>query len=137
MNARRSFIAVSGLAMLLAAALTGCQGETNVQTGIAPRKVADALHALMESDRTVYTQHVVNRLTEVHGVIEASEHWKEEPALPLPAQMFRMGAELVAEKEAGFTYSLLSLWPINSQNRPRTQAEEDGLQFTIDNAWEL
>ena len=47
--------------------------------------------------------------------------------------MFRMGAEMVADKDAGFTYSLLSLWPINKQNTPRTDAEKSGLQFVADN----
>jgi hypothetical protein len=95
--------------------------------------MADALHAVMEADRTVYTRNVVNRLTKEKQVITASEHWKDEAALPLPAQMFRMGAEMVAEKDAGFTYSLLSMWPINKQNSPRTEVEKAGLQFVVDN----
>ena len=52
----------------------------------------------------------------------------DESALPLPAQMFRMGAEMVAEKDPGFTYSLLSIWPINKQNTPRTDVEKAGLK---------
>jgi hypothetical protein len=28
-----------------------------------------------------------------------SARWKDDKALPLPAQMFRMGAEMVAEKK--------------------------------------
>ena len=36
-------------------------------------------------------------------VIGASENFMDEKKLPLPAQMFRMGSELVAENpEAGF-----------------------------------
>jgi hypothetical protein len=46
--------------------------------------------------------------------------------------MFRMGAEMVAEKNAGFTYSLLSLWPVNKQNEPKTEVEKSGLQFVAD-----
>ena len=101
--------------------------------GISPQKMADALHAVMESDRIVYTRKVVNRLVKEEGVIKASEHWMDDKALPLPAQMFRMGAEMVTEKNVGFTYSLLSLWPVNKQNVPKTDIEKAGLQAVVDN----
>jgi hypothetical protein len=108
--------------------------------GLDPKKVADMLHAVMEADRTVYTQEVVNRLVKKELVkivnpttnepepFKASEQWKTEHGkLPLPAQMFRMGAEKVTEKNVGFTYALLSKWPINAQNKAKTQAETEGL----------
>jgi hypothetical protein len=110
----------------------GCKQSESTATGIAPHAMADALHAVMESDRTIYTRMVVNRLQNEEKVIKASEHWKDDKALPLPAQMFRMGAEMVAEKNAGFTYSLLSLWPVNKQNEPKTEVEKSGLQFVAD-----
>jgi len=108
-----------------------CGGTESV--GVPPRTMADALHAVLESDRTVYTRNVVNRLQNEEQVIKASEHWKDDKALPLPAQMFRMGSEMVAEKNAGFTYALISLWPVNKQNVARTEAEEKGLRFVADN----
>jgi hypothetical protein len=46
--------------------------------------------------------------------------------------MFRFGAERVAEKKLGFSYSLLSLWPVNKQNAPRTEAEKAGLKTVVD-----
>jgi Protein of unknown function (DUF3365) len=95
--------------------------------GVSYQRMADALHAVMEADRTAYTKAVVNRLQNEEKVIEASEHWKDDKALLLPAQMFRMGSELVAQKNAGFSYSLLSLWAVNKQNTPKTAAEKDGL----------
>ena len=110
--------------------LAGCGGEQ--EASVTPRQMADSLHAVMEADRTVYTQRVVNRLVNEEGVIEASEHWQDDRALPLPAQMFRMGAEEAAESDAGFSYSLQSLWPINDQNAPRTDAEKEGLQAVAD-----
>jgi hypothetical protein len=87
----------------------------------------------MESDRTVYTKNVVNRLQNQENVIKASEHWKDDKALPLPAQMFRMGAEMASKKNAGFTYSLLSKWPINKQNAAKTDLEKKGLDFVAEN----
>ncbi|HAC34591.1 MAG TPA: hypothetical protein DCF45_08760 [Gammaproteobacteria bacterium] len=105
---------------------------------ITPRAMADALHLVMDSDRTVYTRKIVNRLTKKDKVITASEHFEDEQALVLPAQMFRFGSEMVAERAAklpdvNFSYSLQSLWPINSQNAPKTEAEKTGLQYIIDN----
>ena len=95
--------------------------------------MADALFAVMEADRAVYTKKVINRLVKDEKVIKASEHWQDEKALPLPAQMFRMGSERVAEKTSDFSYSLISAWPINKQNEPKTQAEEEGVKFIEDN----
>lgn len=115
-------------ALALAGAITTLAAGAAIAEGVSYKRMADALHAVMESDRTVYTRMVVNRLQTEEKVIKASEHWKDEKALPLPAQMFRYGAEMVAEKNAGFTYSLLSLWPVNKQNAPRTAAEKAGLE---------
>jgi hypothetical protein len=92
------------------------------------KDIADALHSVMEADRTVYTKLIVNRLANQEKVIKASEHWKDDKALVLPAQMFRYGSEAVAEKGAKFSYSLLSLWPINKQNNAKTPAEKAGLE---------
>jgi hypothetical protein len=97
------------------------------------QEVADMLHSVMEADRTVYTQRVVNRLANQEKVITADEHFMDKKALPLPAQMFRFGAEKVAEKTQKFSYSLLSLWPVNKQNAPRTAVEKDGLKYIADN----
>ncbi len=124
----------AGAAALALLALACSEAPPAAPPGIEPKLMADALHAVMESDRIVYTKKVVNRLQNDLRVIKASEHWEDDQALPLPAQMFRMGAELAAAKDLGFTYALLSLWPVNKQNAPRTEAEQAGLQFVIDNA---
>lgn len=52
--------------------------------------------SLMSADRNVYSNQVVYRLQDVEEVINSSEDWHERKNLPLPAQMFRMGAQLVA-----------------------------------------
>ena len=101
---------------------------------VSYREMADALHAVMESDRTVNTRLVVNRLQNDEKVIKASEHFKDDKALPLPAQMFRFGSEMVAEKKMGWSYSLQSLWPINKQNAPKTVAEKEGLDAVAKDA---
>jgi hypothetical protein len=121
-------------ALTAAGVLTGCSQPTSqaASTGITPQTMADALFTVMSADRAVYTKEVVNRLQNEEKVIKATEHWKDEKTLPLPAQMFRMGAETVAAKDPGFSYALLSLWPINKQNAPKTDVERAGLQFVAD-----
>jgi hypothetical protein len=104
-----------------------------VATGISPQTFADGLHEVMKADRIVYTKKVVNRLQNEENVIKATEHWEDEKTLPLPAQMFRMGAELASKSDVGFSYSLLSMWPINKQNKPSTAAEKKGLEFVAAN----
>ena len=111
--------------------LAGCGGSsigTGEGGGIDPQTMADALHAIMEADRTVYAERVVDRLQDEEQIIQATEHWQDDQTLPLPAQMFRMGAELAAEMTDVFTYALLSAWPINSSNAPRTPMETEGLE---------
>jgi hypothetical protein len=71
-------------------------------------------------------------------VIKASEHFEDDKALVLPAQMFRFGSELVAQRseklpDVNFSYSLQSLWPVNKQNEPKTDAEKAGLKFVAEN----
>ena len=94
-----------------------------------PRAVADLFHAVVSANRAVYSQVVVNRLMLQDKVIKASEHFLEEKALPLPAQMFRLGAELAAEKNRKVFYSLHSYWPLNKLNAPGSEMEKNGLAF--------
>jgi len=108
--------------------LMGFLGFGGSKSGLPLKDAADMLHAVMEADRTVYTRVVIQRLTLQDKVITASEHYADEKALPLPAQMFRLGAETAAEKTNKFSYSLLSLTPINKQNNARTDIERKGLE---------
>ena len=100
------------------------------------KQLADMLHLVMESDRTVYTRVIVNRLTLQDKVITATEHFEDDQALALPAQMFRFGAEMVGSKTEDFSYSLQSLWAVNKQNMPRTVVEKEGLQYIVDHKGE-
>jgi Protein of unknown function (DUF3365) len=95
---------------------------------VSVKKMADAIFSVIEADRAVYTKKVVQRLQNEDEVITAEERWQEESALPLPAQMLRMGAERVNEKQSGFSYALLSLWAINKQNKPRSEFEKKALE---------
>ena len=131
---RASFVSNVSLAaglLAFAAVTPGCGGKPEAG-GISPQVMADALHAVMSADRATYATDVVNRLQDKEKVIKADEHFQDEKALPLPAQMFRMGAERAQKSGAGFSYSLLSQWPINKQNGPKTEAEKAGLKAVAD-----
>jgi hypothetical protein len=123
------------ISTLIGGALAGGCARTHAGTPEAAgreRDIADAIHLVLSADREVYTKQVVNRLQNEEKVMKASEHWKDEKLLPLPAQMFRMGAERVREQSKTLSYALLSLWPINKQNGPRTDAEKRGLKAVAD-----
>lgn len=92
---------------------------------LTPEVVADYVHLVRESDRTVYAQHVVNRLEE-QGVLHSKEKWENETALMLPAQFLLNSA--IKSKRLGLNYRLISLYPINPQNRPANEFEQNGLE---------
>jgi hypothetical protein len=132
-------IAVIGLSTLAIAVSTVSSAKDEAgDTSVSIKVMADALHLVLDADRTVYTQKIVNRLTKKDKVITASEHYKDDKALVLPAQMFRFGAEMAAKQaeknpDVNFSYSLQSLWAINKQNKPKTDAEKEGLKFISEN----
>lgn len=119
-----------------ALAMGAMQPAVAEEGGLDYQTVSDLLHLVMSSDRTVYTRMVVNRLAVQEKVITASEHFEDDKALVLPAQMFRFGSEMVAEETDAFSYSLLSLWPINKQNAPTTPLEIEGLEYIAENVGE-
>lgn len=129
--------------LLIGTAVTTIAAGSAVSAEISDAKVpvkamADALHLVMDSDRAVYTKKIVNRLVKKEKVIKASEHFEDEKALVLPAQMFRFGSEMAAKRaekldDVNFSYTLQSLWPINKQNAPKTEAEKVGLKYVAEN----
>lgn len=116
---------------VLAGACGSKKEDTKLQGGITPQRMADAVYAVIAADRLIYTREIVNRLTQAK-VIKATEHFHDEQTLALPAQMLRMGAETVQKGDHGFTYALLSLWPINKQNAAKTKLETEGLKAVAD-----
>lgn len=131
-----TFANLKSLALAGAVAVTGAVASVPAHAEMDEQEVADLLHLVMSTDRTIYTRMIVNRLAVKEKVIKASEHFMDDKALVLPAQMFRFGAEAVAEETDAFTYSLLSLWPINKQNAPQTEAEQEGLEYIAENVGE-
>ena len=82
---------------------------------------------MIESDRTFYTVHVVERLQN-KGVIVASENWRVADTLPLPVQFLRESSELAVQTGTKFQYRLIGLSPINPENGPASEFERKGLE---------
>ena len=118
--------------------ITSCsKGEASAPSkskGVAPEKMADALFAVMKGNRTAYTKHVIANLGKKKKIIKPNEKWEDfENGVRLPAQMFRYARDLAMEMKPGFTYSLQSEWPINSQNAPKSKMEKEGLKYVAAN----
>ena len=133
-----AFLLISSLAAACGRSEAADSPRSSDQVGA--RQAADMIHAVIAADRTIYAREVVQRLTITQKVkmmdpergtavaLEAREDWKSQHgALPLPAQMLRMGAEQALQSESGLSYLLLSAWPVNKQNRARTDLETRAL----------
>jgi hypothetical protein len=126
---------IKGLGLATVSILIGVLGYWGTSSGakdcggIPAERVADMVHAVIESNRTFYTLHVVERL-QAKGVVVASENWRDERTLPLPAQFLQETARLAVNTRAKIGYKLIGLWPINKQNAPKTPSELKGLMET-------
>jgi hypothetical protein len=98
--------------------------------GVPVRVVADYLHAVLQADRTFYTRHVVERMEDML-LITASENWREERTLPLPAQFFKEASRELEVQGKPFRYRLISLWPLNPENAPQNEAERKALEKVV------
>ncbi len=98
-----------------------------MQKAIPAHRAADYIHAVIETDRTIYSQYIVERLGETVS-LKASESWKKTNTLPLPAQFLMMSSKIVNSKNLGMKYRLMSLWPINKNSAPKTKEEKEGLK---------
>ena len=77
---------------------------------------------IVKAFRTAYVLHVVEHTRA--GGLSPREDWEGDAhLLPLPAQFVKAAASQVQNLEIG----LISLTPVNPENRPRTAAEADAL----------
>jgi hypothetical protein len=102
--------------------------ESDPPKGIPPEIVADYIHSVVEADRTFYSTEIVDRM-QTRGIIFASEHWKNDGDLPLPAQFLLESGRLVAKQSNGIRFRLISSWPINKRNSPTTEFERAALKI--------
>ena len=116
--------ALAAMIVLTCGNLSACGKQPS---GIPPETVADYVHAVIESDRTFYTIHVVERLQK-KGKLVASENWRAKDTLPLPAQFLTESSDLAMKTGTKVQYRLIGAWPINLQNGPETEFEKKGLE---------
>lgn len=116
-----------GLSLCFSKALMGEVPLPAAQGGIPAEVVAEYVYAIVQADRTLYTTHVVERMQEL-GVAAATENWKKDGTLPLPAQMLSMEGEDVEGQGTNLRIRLTSLWPINKANGPTDDFERVGLE---------
>ena len=119
------------LMLLFGLGVTGLVGPSSAATegtsdSLPVEVVADYVHAVIEADREVYTRHVVERM-QTKGVVVASENWEEKHTLLLPAQFLMESGRVMAKKDIGIQYRLISLWPINKRNVASSEVEKIGL----------
>ncbi len=126
MTTRTSLIALSAgfLGLLIG---SGIGFNLAPSTGLPIRVVADYLHAVLQADRTFYTQHVVERM-EAMLIVNATEKWRVDRTLPLPAQFFKESSRGLQVRGKPFRYRLVSLWPINQENQPESEKERQALE---------
>ena len=98
--------------------------------GLPIRVVADYLHAVLQADRTFYAQHVVERM-EAMLIVNATENWRTDRTLPLPAQFFKESSRGLQVRGKPFRYRLISLWPINQENAPESERDRHALEQVI------
>jgi hypothetical protein len=123
---------VGGVSVILFVLGSGGTGHADKESaGTVPLEtVVDYIHSVLAADRTFYTVHIVERMQR-RGVIESSEKWRSERALPLPAQFFQESSSLAELTGSKVRYRLISLNPINKQNGPRTEFEQKALEAVM------
>lgn len=137
---RSKAAALVAMAIAICFMTVSCSSGSTPQasSGISPDMVADYIHTVLAADRTAYTKHVVNRAQKLEGkdkadgvlTIEATEAWQQTNGIPLPAQMFRLGAEIASE-DGTFTYNLISPWYINDNHAPKSDFEKLAMDEVI------
>jgi hypothetical protein len=106
--------------------------ETDSPKGISPEIVADYVHSVVQADRTFYQTAIVDRMQE-KGMVFASENWRADGALPLPAQFLQESGRLMTKQGKAIRFRLISSWAINKAHRPTTEFERTGLMKILAN----
>ena len=102
------------------------QRKPKLALSIQPRHMTDALRAVIMADRAVYM-----RISEDWAASDgrSARSGAQTVTLPAPCEMLRLGSQAAASRGVEYSYVLRATQPINSRNRPETEAERKGLQF--------
>lgn len=118
---------LGGLCAVILAGVAVAVAQAGETAGIPPEVVAEYIHAVIQSDRTLYATHVVERMQDLKVTV-AAEEWKARGTLPLPAQMLQMAGQEIQGLGLGLRIRLASLSPIYEKNGPVDQFERAGLE---------
>lgn len=132
-----SFNAKALLQLFLAASIISSPAlsiakPSKTQEGLTPKVAADYIHSVIEANRTIYSQYIVERLGEAIS-LKASENWEEANTLLLPAQFLLTSSQINNTAGKGMEYRLMSLWPINKKNSPKNSREKKALAAVAEN----
>ena len=94
---------------------------------VPPEIISDYIHAILDSDRSVYASLIVNRMHKAN-VVQSAENWQESNQLPLPAQFLINSSGVARQNKLGLDFRLISLWPINVQNGAANEFERNALE---------
>ncbi len=126
-----SFLTLILFFLLFNSTLAPAQTATG-KKGVSPQLAAEFIHSVIQADRTIYSEYIVERLSKTIG-LHAVEDWREKDALMLPAQFLSQSAELANKRNTGMSYRLISSWPINKNNGPTSEFEKEGLKKILTN----
>ncbi|HTL62037.1 MAG TPA: DUF3365 domain-containing protein [Nitrospira sp.] len=119
--------AVLTVVALAAPSIFAVEKPSGRSLGVPPETVADYLRAVIMAHRHFYTIHIANRLRQ-ERVVDVSENWRADHALPLPVQLVRETSEIAELTGPNVRYRLISQWPINKANAASTEFERRGLK---------
>ncbi len=120
------------LAIVLFYSSSAFSGPAEKTGAISPALAADYIHAVIEADRTVYSEYIVERLGETIS-LRATENWEKDNTLLLPAQFLLAASDISRKTSKGMSGRLLSLWPINKNNSPKTPKIKKALEAVVGN----
>lgn len=105
--------------------------DAGAMKGIPASVAADYIHSVIQANRAIYSEVIVERLGFAIS-LKATERWRVEKTLPLPAQFLLLSSQVSEKKNVGMTYRLMSLWPINPRNSPKDDKERLGLEKVVE-----
>lgn len=108
-------------------AASAANGSEPKQPKMSYRDVADLVNSIVAANREAYSSLIVDRLASKEHVIAADERYIEKKCLPLPEQLFSLGALLANGKTRAATYGFRSHWALNKGNLPASDTEKKGL----------
>jgi hypothetical protein len=118
---------IATIAALAGSNIFAVEKPSSAPPGVAPETVADYLRAVIMAHRHFYTIHIANRLRQ-ERIVDVSENWRANHALPLPVQLVRETSEIAELTGPNVRYRLISQWPINKANAAGTEFERRGLK---------